>query len=531
MQRPKWLIAKGTAPAGKATLREHLQKMFEENRIMKSKIDAAQSTVENRNHWTNADLLGPNAAYSDFVRSRLRSRSRYESLNNSYLKGLVRQLSYDLIGTGPRPQITIPGVDTEDTCAIEQRFTKWARRNRLGRKFRTLHKSAVRCGAGLLLKSSSKNARDPVQFCPRPVEIDLLQTPPDLIGDPFVFDGIRVDAEGEPVEYYFLKSHPGENLSQGVSSFFASTSFETLPADRVIHWYFEDRPQQQHGIPEITPALKLFNHLRRYSDAVLTTAEFAALISGILKTSAPPGVEPAASISDWQMFEVVRGALMAAPSGYEPYQLHPEQPTTTYPEFERTKLNEAGRSCNAPLNVTTGNSSGYNFSSARSDMAPYQGGMWVDRDDFQIIVFEPIFYEWAAEAVQIAGYLPAGLPPIDEWLVGANWDGFPQLDETKSAAAIDTKLRGGQTNLARVCAETEGANWREEADQLAEEVEYFHTKGLKHPYELQAAGQQTATADTVDGETSPPSPPPPARPPQRRPVPSRNGHSRIGGLK
>jgi hypothetical protein len=59
------------------------------------RYDAALTTKENHRHWTNADLLSPNAAVNSPVRRVLRSRARYEVANNSYARGIVLTLAND----------------------------------------------------------------------------------------------------------------------------------------------------------------------------------------------------------------------------------------------------------------------------------------------------------------------------------------------------------------------------------------------------------------------------------------------------
>ncbi|MBA3776991.1 MAG: phage portal protein, partial [Betaproteobacteria bacterium] len=413
----------------------------------RSKVDAAQTNEENRRHWANADFLGPNAAFDADVCAKLRSRSRYEALNGSYLKSLIKTVSYDLIGTSPRPEFKLPGdADGELGKAVESKFAKWSRVNLLGRNLRVLHKSAVRDGAGFAVLTTDPDSPDPVQLTVRLIESDQCVTPPQFANDPMVHQGKRVNGVGRPTEYYFLRRHPGE-LGPG-----ARAEFAIAQARFTLHWYEQDRAGQQNGIPQTTPALPLFAQLRRYSQAVLTAAEVAAMIAGVLKSTMATA-ESAVAIDDWESFEMVRGALMTLPDGWEASQFKPEQPTTNYPDYERTKLNEAGRSVNAPLNVTTGNSSGYNFSSGRLDHLPYQRGAWIDRDEFEQIVFDPIVSAWAEEATQIAGYLPAGLPPLEDWTWSTNWDGFDEIDQVKSASADDQRLRNGTTTLATIAAQ------------------------------------------------------------------------------
>ncbi len=471
-----------------------------------SKVDAAQNTPENRKHWANADSLGPNAALDPTTRQRTRDRSRYETLNNSYLKGLVRSSAKDTVGTGPRPEITIPG-DTSGEIAkqIEARYTAWARRNVLGRTYRVLHQSYVRDGDAFLLLDSNPQSEDPVKLFLRGIEAEQCETPPEFAGDPLVRGGVRVDARGIPQAYYFLKQHPGESglLFAGLAG------YQTISARSVLHWYAQDRFGQTRGLAETSPSLPLFSQLRRYSLATLTAAEIAAMLAGILETNMPPEGNTV-SVESWEMVELVRGALMAAPAGWKATQFKPEQPTTNFTEFERTKLNEAGRCIGAPLNVTTGNSSGYNFSSGRLDHLPYQRGTWIDRDDFEQMVADRVFLAWANEAVLIDDYLPRELPPIAEWLVAWNWDGFDEIDQTKAASADDTRLRNGTATLGSILTERQGVKWRDVVDQIAKEIEYCREKGVRHPMEAPApaatpaVGQPGQDQDQVDEEDQPP---------------------------
>jgi hypothetical protein len=62
------------------------------------------------------------------VRQSLRSRSRYELVeNNSYLKGMVLTKVNDLVGSGPKLQVTDPRLTDERAQMIEQRFHAWSR--------------------------------------------------------------------------------------------------------------------------------------------------------------------------------------------------------------------------------------------------------------------------------------------------------------------------------------------------------------------------------------------------------------------
>lgn len=469
-----------------ATLRERLRFLFtgrppappSELHGRAIRIDAAQTTAENRKHWANADHLGPNAAFDPATCARLRSRSRYETLNNSHLKSLVKTCAYDLIGTCPRPEFMFPRDDDGKLAkAVEKRFARWCKDNLMGLNLRVMLKAVVRDGGAFGILDTDDDSPNAVKLTVRIAEAEQCATPPQFLGDPYVHQGKRVNRVGRPTEYYFLRYHPGENLfpTAGLAE------YETIPAKFVFHLYERERAGAQNGIPQTTPALPVFSQLRRYSLATLSAAEFAAMIAGVLKTNMPPG--SAATIDDWHMVELVRGALMAAPEGWEPYQMKAEQPTTNFPDFERAKLGEAGRSVSAPINLTTGDSSRSNFASGKLDLISWTRNAWIDRFDLEQIIWDPIVNAWAQEAVLIAGHLPDGLPPVDEWEWSTNWDGFAELDETKTSAADDQRLRNGTTNLATIAAERFGSKWRDVIDQLAVEIAYCKSKGVRHPME------------------------------------------------
>jgi len=84
----------------------------------------------------------------------------------------------------------------------------------------------------------------------------------------------------------------------------------------MIHIFRQERPGQHRGVPEITPALPLFAQLRRYTLAVLSAAETAADLAGILYTDTPPGGETE-DIEPLDTIELQRGMLMTMPGGWK----------------------------------------------------------------------------------------------------------------------------------------------------------------------------------------------------------------------
>ena len=469
-----------------------------------SKIDAAQNTPENRKHWSAADSLGPNAAYDPVTRQRLRDRARFESINNSYARGLIRTLPNDLLGSCPRLQLLIPsktGADHSPVAkAIERLFVAWSRQVKLGRKMRLMERQSVRDGGAFAIlfdnpayDTASEDEDPRVTLDLRVMEPEQCASPPSLVGDPSMFDGVRLDEWGNPVEYWFLRRHPGDDTQMSGMS---DRDFVRYTADRVLHWREVDRSGAVHGIPKITASLPLFSQLRRYTLATLTAAEIASMLAGILKTTLPPGTEAVGMPTDWHMVELVRGALMSLPQGWEATQFRPEQPTTTYGDFKREILNECGRGTGAPLNVVSGNSSGYNFSSAKCDRNLYEDGLRIDRYDFADDVLNPLFVAWVG-AAKAAGLIAGELPAVSTWRVTWHFDGFSPLDQNKDATADDTRIKNGTSTYAEVYG-AYGQQWDEQFEQMAVEKAKAEELGLPWPILSPVAAAPMTPADAAD---------------------------------
>lgn len=449
------------APPPKKRLRGHAGRPK-----IRGTYDAAEDTIENAERWPGADSMSANAANDKGTRQTLRDRSRNECENNSYAGGMVDGIASDVVGTGPRPQLTIPGV-SRDVCRIlEAAWGNWSRAADIPEDLRILHKARLSAGEGFGVMINNPTLLDTgltsVALDLKLYEAEQVSDPFDFGVDPLYADGVRLDQHGNPVEYTFLKNHPG-----GVSAWF---SFETvkIAAGDVLHWFKPDRPGQARGIPALTPGLPLFAQLRRYTLATLTAAEFAAVIAGVMKTTSPADDGAEVEVTALQDIDLVRGALLTLPHEWDAEQFKPEHPTTTYGEFKNQVLGEIGRGLNAPFNVIAGNSSGYNYSSGRLDHLLYQKATKVERSRLENRILNRLFVAWVREAM-LAGVVKGLLPKVETWSWTWHWDGFDSIDPLKDAQADQIDLALGKTNLAELHAR-KGQDWEEAMRQRASEL-------------------------------------------------------------
>lgn len=467
---------------------------------VRGRYDAAATTEENRRHWANADLLSATTANSPDVRRVLRSRARYEVANNSYARGIVLTLANDGIGTGPRLQMLTE--DAEANRLVEQEFMGWAEAVSLAEKLRTLRMARAQDGEGFLMLVANPKLESPVKLDLRLIEADQVSTPDverrsDLAS---AIDGIVFDADGNPVEYHLLKSHPGDGGAK------LALEYDSVPAASMIHYFRMDRPGQNRGIPEIMPALPLFAQLRRYILAVIAAAETAADFAAVLYTDAPANGE-AADVEPMDLVELERRMATVLPGGWRLSQVQSQQPSTGFAEFKHEILNEIARCLNMPYNVAAGNSSGYNYASGRLDHQTYYKSIRVDQAQLGLVVLDRILKAWLDEAILITNLLPLWMRTaafrelVHQWF----WDGQEHVDPAKEANAQATRLANHTTTLAYEYAR-QGRDWEEALRQRAKEIALMRELGLPLSSTVPVAAPGSETDSPQEEEDAPANP-------------------------
>ena len=256
----------------------------------------------------------------------------------------------------------------------------------------------------------------------------------------------------------------------------------------MIHYFRQDRAGQARGIPDITPALPLFAHLRRYTLAVITAAEIAALPGGVLYTDAPANGESEA-VEPMDLIELERGMLMTMPGGWKMSQMEAQFPTTTYGEFKHEILNEIARCLNMPFAISAGNSSGYNYASGRLDHQTYFKSIRVEQVHLEAVVLDHILAAWMAEAAHLPELL-FGVMRADSSLPPHTWffDGHEHVDPLKESSAQGLRLANHTTTYADEYARR-GLDWETQLRQRAKEQQLLTELGLPIP------GQSDSSSD------------------------------------
>lgn len=419
---------------------------------LNARYEAAETNDENENHWSMADGYSASRANRYSIRKRLRERARYERDNNSYLQGMCQTLANDTVGEGARLQVLTDNPQANKK--LEAAFNSWAEEVCLAEKLRTLRITKAIDGEPFAQLITNNNLF-------HPVKLDLLEIEADLIHDMMSIeteqqvDGIKIDRNGNPTQYYRLREHPGGFMGGEVKG-------DWLDAKDMIHMFRRDRPGQYRGIPEITSALSLFASHRRFRFATVAAAETAAEFSAIMRTNAqvPDGPDELEGDALFASIPIEYRMMMTLPHGWDITQLRAEHPTTTYEMFDRRLLAEIARCLLIPVNLASGDSSAHNFSSARLDILMYRKAIDVERSYIESRCLRKLFYRWFEEAIY-TNTLPPGLPPLYEIPIKWFWRSpLPVIDESKHANAIATALSSGQKIPSQVHQEN-GDDWEE----------------------------------------------------------------------
>ena len=430
-------------------------------RRVKASLDIADSTYMPR-HFTYADSLPPDLAVNATARQYARNRARYEIANNSYAKGILETLVNDIVGTGARLQMLLPGQIAQFNRIIELDFAAWIKAARFTQKYQAMKRAQKMDGESFGIMATNPAVRHPVKLDMAVLEAEQVCSPWAGIAGSGYVDGILYDTFGNPVRYSVKSRKPGGETA------IVDEDYTKYSANAVIHRYRQDRPGQSRGYTEFAPCLPLFAKMRSFILSVVNAAQSAANFSWIMETDGLPGESTADAA--WEEVELEGGMGMALPKGMKAKQMKAEQPVATFPEFKAELINEVARCLNIPYNIAAGNSSSYNYASGRLDHQTYFKSINVERAQDEIIILDPVFDSWWQEARLLPRYRQLLLAAPDNLPHKWFYDGREHVDPAKEANAQEKRLKNMTTSLATEYAK-QGQDWEQEIQQIARERE------------------------------------------------------------
>lgn len=431
----------------------------------KAQYDAALHTRRNAEQWKYSDVWNADQSLRPEVRRTLRSRSRYECDNNSWLTGMIVSHAESVVGTGARLQIHGLG---EEGNEYEREFGEWARSVGLWKTIRTAICTEIRDGEAFIQLTNRPRNANPCKLYPLLLDAERICTPDIDVDtdDDLQADGIYFDRYLVPVRYSVAQEHPAVT----------SGRHYTVDADYMCHLFRQERPEQHRGAPIIASALPSIAMLRAYTIAMLAKMENSASVAGVLKPD--PSVIDADSLADppFSEFSMPQRSWVTLPSGYSMEQYQLQNPTDSQQSFALSVKIECARCILATRNVVLGDSSSYNYSSARLDMQSYDRAIAVQREEIVDIILDKVLRQWWLEMH------PTEDVPAHQWF-------FPNreyINPSQESNAEKTRLETGTVSYQALCAE-HGRDWQSVMRQQYEAEAYRRRLAQEYGFTLHSA--------------------------------------------
>jgi lambda family phage portal protein len=359
------------------------------------------------------------------------------------------------------------------------------------------------------------------------IEADRLQTPPHLLNQQNMRNGVEIDQYGAPVAYWINRNHPGEvytNLNTNPLDFERVPAFTSWGRRRVIHLFDKERSGQSRGKSIFAAVMREFRISGEYLGAELHAAAANALIAAFIESTLPDDqvAELFGSSSDeagsyWKTVadkfnrkKLESGMFMTLPVGTRLSGYNPNRPNTAFDGFMESIMRHIAAGINIPYELLLKDFSKSNYSSARAALLEAWRYFYAKRGWLQRFWLNPIYECWLEEAVN-AGRVEA--PDYYQqrhaynacrWVfAGRGW-----VDPVKEANAAKLRMDTCLSTQEAECAE-QGVDWEDVQDQrvreLTKALDRCRAAGLPENMAYAIAGFDTSTTapNAVDANQQP----------------------------
>lgn len=338
------------------------------------------------------------------------------------------------------------------------------------------------------------------------IEADRCSTPFGDTDQPDLVDGIKMNADGVPVGYYFSDHYPddfGVAINRSWRLVEAGSSVTGTPL--VLHLYDQRRPGQARGIPYLAPVVEAIKQLGDYTDAEITAAVNAAMMFAVVETPSPVDEDGQPIIgeasADDSEVELENGAYVTLNPGEKLSMPNPGRPNPQFEPFYNAFVSHLGVALNQPYEVLTKRfTASYSASRAALEMA-WQ--FFKARRSWLAWKFCQPVYEWVITEAIVSGRLSApGYfqdPVLREAWLGSEWIGPSriQLDPLKEANADKVDLENMVKTRSQIIRERTGGSWGQKVSQSAIERSDIRSAGLEA---APPAPSRQIVADNSDSE-------------------------------
>lgn len=429
----------------------------------------------------------------------LREKSRALTRDDAHAAAAVRVLVDNVVGCGIRPQAAVSPESSGLTQAqcnefndeLERLWWEWAEDmadanelNSFDDLTRLVYRQVVVDGEALAHRVVV-HGRNHLSTSWELIDPDRLEDPTQAnLGTTRL--GVELGDRGQPVAYWITPYHPDDLRYQALGKLPANNLPQRYARmagglHNVLHVYRRDRAGQSRGIPLITAALPLFEHLHHYLDSEIIAARANSNVAMFIRRpldKTDPNLSPfqdAGRDGETVYHETIEpGTIEYLNEGEEIAPYMPNRPGTTFDPFVTRILRAICASVGLPYEMVARDFGGMNYSSSRVALLESRRAFEAEQNLLVNTWLRPVWETFVREAIA-TGRLPVYAVMAERlraffavrWIRAAwGW-----VDPTKEIGAAEAAIAA---NLSTPDIEASRAGL--DVDEILEARARFHVK-------------------------------------------------------
>lgn len=283
-------------------------------------------------------------------------------------------------------------------------------------------------------------------------------------------DGIVVQ-DGVVTGYRFGFRDSGGNLQQGK---------EITPAEDVIHFFFQDRPEQRRGIPRLAPVINILQDIQEITNAKVQQVKTQSFISAVVTKNYAPAeaadlLRTSNSDGTRSDYQDLRGnAMYYLETGEDMKPFQSSTNAADFSDFLKSRLEAIGGAIGVPPEIWIEGFRDSNYSSARATISGFIRTVYQRRGHMVSRLLEPLHGFWVEKNPALWREVGA---EYDTTEVSFTFPGVPAIDESKQNDADAKALAACLTTFGAVYA-AKGKFWDTEFKQIAREKQRMAALGI-----------------------------------------------------
>jgi len=256
-----------------------------------------------------------------------------------------------------------------------------------------------------------------------------------------------------------------------------------IPADRVLHCFINDWPNQSRGIPWSYASLSRLKHIDAFDDSLLTAARAGASKMGFI-TGGDDDEELDGGVP---IMDFNPGTITKLGEDEEWQSYDPTYPDSSYAPFAKKAQRDVGAGMDLSYASLSGDMSDVNYSSIRYGGQDERDG-FIEKQNWLIrSAIKPIYEMWVRNAV-LRGQIKIGTyalsrPVTDYYAAAYQGRKWLSTDPQKEAKGNALDLENGLTSPQRIITAR-----GDDPDEIAAEIKEWQAKtGIS--YEQKESGQ------------------------------------------